>query len=212
MFKKMFSLFMVLTILTGVTITVDATSLSTIWKVYDKDIAVGTSYSGTWNYFHESYPCGADGEYLSIGYSTTTSNEISASASAAITDAVELSLGYSYGKSITFSGTVNTRQLKKGEYVKAYWREVHQIDNLYMRPYDQFAGKWIGNEFTFVQSFKALMPQIRLDYYKNGVKLSYKQPFDMSESKIVDMEQTPTESQYFELVDGEMKLVKTVKY
>lgn len=141
----------------------------------------GTETIGSWVLQYSGAPAGATGETSSISFAVSYNHTFSGSfMSGMIKDAVQVQLGYSYGVSKTFSVTQTSRPLAKGEYVKAY--SINNYEKTTVKQEEIKTTWWsyptpgttvvpTGNT-QYVSSYRAILPQIKLEYWKNGVKVS----------------------------------------
>lgn len=164
---------------------------------------------GKWTHFYTGDPSQRDGEYDSIGHSVTYGHSISGGVAGSVKQKIQLELSISFSKDETFSITKNSAQLKKGEYVKAYWIKsydeyrVKQIDHQHTFGFEQQEnfGPYVKvdryhDEVSYVTVRKALQPKIRIEYWKNGMQV-----------RSANTEDILDHVEYYEFIDGEYQLV-----
>ena len=151
---------------------------------YSKSYGVIYSENSSWINFYIGEPAQRDGEVDTIGHEVSYSHTLSGSLAAEIKDAVQLELGYSFGKSESFSVERSSAELKKGEYVKGYYAKtwsvtpVYQVDSKHTTGWQLIPGS--GGEYEYVDYYetdrttayarRAIAPKLRLDYFSSTTR------------------------------------------
>ncbi len=180
--KKFSALVLVVLLICSVSTSVfaDTWTYSYHWVLTSTEY-VGTETRGNWELKYSGYPSSTDGEYDTISFSESYSHTFTGSFEFnIIKEEVEAQLGYSYGVSQTFGVAKNSRVLAKGEYVKAYsiknYKKTKVTQSEWLMKYFGPRPTTIYDDPTgvtsIVYSYQAIMPQLKLEYWKNGIQVS----------------------------------------
>ena len=174
------------------------------WK--HKNVSKGTQTEGGWNLLYSGAPASADGEIDAISASVSYTHTFSGSFATGIKRTVELELGYSFGHSVRHSISRSSRALKKGEYVKGYYKKTYEVTEIDQTQYVIRRG-WKNSQY-FEQTYatgqtktatakKSILPKIKLEYY-GGSRAR-------SADKLIREE-------YYDFIDGEYVLVSEKEF
>lgn len=190
----------------------------------DHDWSYRIEHSGTSNrnyeLIYEGAPAAANGEYDTISYEVSYSHSITGSIEASLSKKISASLGYSSGKSVSFTIAKNSAQLNKGEYVKAYYAKTYEETTIYQTDHQHVYGWELadGGSYNKVDYYptehktgyghKAIMPKIKLEYYKSGRKI---QKSVARKDSLYINENTKSDeiikTEVYEYVDGEYTII-----
>lgn len=178
------------------------------WILMDIDKDYKTETQGGWELFYEGEPATEGGEYDTVMYDVSYSHSVSASFSTvAIKDAVEAELGFEIGVTESFSSGKNSRLLKKGEYVKAYYMknyDVHKVTEVQVTGSpnnDPYPSAPTRTKFVY----EAINPKIKLTYHMGSTTDSYRLRNTTSQSS------DPYMVEYYELIDDKW-ILTSVEY
>ncbi len=177
--------------------------------------STGTEY-GSWTNFYIGAPATETNEVDTINQTFSYQHTFSGTIAGNLKKDIQVSLGYSFGVSESFSVSRSSRPLKKGEYVKGYFRRTYSTTNI--RQCD--AARTTGFElqpggggvyepvdrtsytYSTLVAKKAIAPQLKLEYYTSNSKSSF--------AAICNYESEAdgllTKVEIYDLVDGEYVL------
>ncbi|MCY6356182.1 hypothetical protein [Clostridium sp. ZS2-4] len=169
------------------------------WTMKPNDIKlIGDKTLGNWVHIYTGHPASRQGEYdtisKEIGYSHTFSGSFTASF---LKQLAQVSLGYSFGTSESFSIAKNSAPLKEGEYVKAYYIKNYDVSEitqreLYFNSNNRPVYKETGKTQK-VTAYKAIFPKLKFEYYnRNGHKVRSLNALD-----------APSKVEYYEYRNGQ---------
>lgn len=179
--------------------------------------SAGTEMSGNWYLFYNGYPAAETGEIDTVTVETSYSHTFSGSFAVDVKENVEFELGYSFGKTESFSVSKASRPLQKGEYIKAYYIKSYELTNVFQRELKCVEGweqqadgtyKYVdyslytGNTKEAVAK-RAISPSLKLEYYKVNITRNA-EGADVNQSSPI-----PTAVEYYEYIDGQYVLVGT---
>ena len=148
------------------------------WRFTTK--SSGTATAGSWTLFYEGEPSKNGGETDTASAGVSYTHTFSGSLTGEVKEKVQVQLGYSFGKSAEFSVSKQSRTLKKGEYVKAYYMKNYELTTVNQTQYKTVRGwqqKYPGGPYEFVNTTsatgktqtatakRAILPKIKLEYY-----------------------------------------------
>lgn len=127
---------------------------------------VGTVSKGGWVHFYTGSPATRNGEKDIISGNITVNKELTGNLKITY-GKLEGILGFSATKKETFSVSKVSAPLKKGEYVKAYYKKLYTKHEVTQRQYVTTNGMTYATQnYAYVYPLNPLMPQIKLEYYK----------------------------------------------
>lgn len=141
------------------------------WRINNIQKNVYTSSNNhDYVFLYESLPVVRDGETVSVSATKGYSHTYSGSMSYTIKKAVQAQLGYSYGTNVSFSVSKTTPPLKKGDYIRAYWRKNYSVSAVYLDyiKYNPYTNEETVEKTSHVVSLEAISPQLKLEYYSNN--------------------------------------------
>ncbi len=128
-----------------------------------------------------------------------------------IKNKVQAELGISFSKTEDFSISKNSAQLKKGEYIKAYWIKTYDVYNVRQKDIQHTVGfkqSYPGGPYEPVNTYntvystvevsKAIHPKLRIEYWKDGKKV-----------RSAGSEDTLEKVENYEFVNGGYQLIFT---
>ena len=170
---------------------------------------------GSWTHCYTGSPAKRDGEYDTVTHSVSYTSTFSGTFGGSIKSSIQVELGVSFSKSESFSISRNSGQLKKGEYIKAYWiknydsYDVKQVD--YQHTYG-FEQKYPYGPYEAVDRYntvvshvtvdKAIHPQIKIEYWKGGNKVSA-----LGADGLMGAGGNLERTEYYEWINGEYQMV-----
>lgn len=180
-------------------------------KYYFSTQRTYTETSGNWALSYEGYPATSAGEYDTATFAKEYTHTFSGSLNLNLKKEIQISLGYSFGTSKEFAVSKNSSALKKGEYIKAYWRKNYNVSQILQTTEHRRLTEITNSNGQHIQqdvlvstdketlyAKEAIMPQIKLEYYING-KLS------RSNKEVI------TREEIYEFIDGNYQLVSTTE-
>lgn len=184
-----------------------------------KIVNSGTS-NGKYQLIYEGAPAAANGEYDTISYEVSYSHSITGTIESSLSKKISASLGYTSGKSVCFEIAKNSAQLNKGEYVKAYYAKTYEETTINQTDHQHVYGWQLAdggtynpvNYYTTVHKtgygHKAIMPKIKLEYYKSGKKIQ-KSAARKASSYINENTKSDEiiKTEVYEYVDGEYAII-----
>lgn len=170
--------------------------LEEIKKNYD------TQTAGDWVLFYEGEPSQEAGEVDTVTASTSYSHTYSGSfGMSAIKQNVQAQLGYSFGVTETFGVSKSSRQLKKGEYILAYYKRNYKLSKSISQKY-YYDTKLITDIYSPTGIYataickEAIQPKLKLEYHQVN---SYRTMNNNSDTLV--------KIEVYEYIDGEYILV-----
>ncbi|WP_313530521.1 hypothetical protein [Anaerotignum sp.] len=164
---------------------------------------------GSWKHFYTGDPTQRDGEYDTASHSVSYGHTYSGSFGGNIKKLIQVEFGISFSKNEEFGISKNSAPLKKGEYIKAYWKksfnsyDVKQTDHQHTFGFEQQGS---GGPYVKVDRYKdvvshvtvdkALQPKIRIEYWKDNKKV-----------RSISNGDTLERVEYYELINGKYQLV-----
>ena len=158
---------------------------------------------GNWTHFATSSKATRDGETDTVSNTVEYSHTFSGSFGGNIKKLVEAQLGYTFGKSVSWSISKTSAPLKKGEYVKAYYiknysvSNIKQTDTMRTTGFEQIGGGQyvpvdrVTTAISYVDAKKALLPKIKLEYWKDNKLLR-----SFNSGSVLE------KTEYYEYIDG----------
>ncbi|WP_343342374.1 hypothetical protein [Terrisporobacter petrolearius] len=186
------------------------------WRIKSikKDDHTSTK-NNKWVLQYEGEPARRNGEYDAIQISTSYSHTYSGGfVLPALKSQAQSSLGYSYGTSKSFSATKNSASLKKGEYVRGYYKKNYSVslvnqEELYFNTSAKPIYKPTGKTKQ-VKSYRAILPKIKLEYVtpkqKSNIYSKIVDETSIENYKVEKIEvYEPNEEGIYELSEVEIK-------
>lgn len=153
-------------------------------------------YYKLWEYKGKTSPATRDEETRSKSVSSTQSHTYSGTIGGNI-KLVEVSLGYSFGTSKTYTDSATTSPLEEGEYVEIYSRDVFEQTVVTSLEYTSLAGqpyKLSSTESAEAREF--VNTEIKFEYYRERNNL-----------RSLDNDDEPFKTEYYEFIDGKLVLI-----
>lgn len=184
------------------------------WRFTTK--SSGTATAGSWTLFYEGEPSKNGGETDTASAGVSYTHTFSGSLTGEVKEKVQVQLGYSFGKSAEFSVSKQSRTLKKGEYVKAYYMKNYELTTVNQTQYKTVRGwqqKYPGGPYEFVNTTsatgktqtatakRAILPKIKLEYYMSRSTRS---------ANILGVDEIPYETEIYEYIDGQYVLTERI--
>ncbi|WP_427338203.1 hypothetical protein [Caloranaerobacter sp. DY30410] len=182
------------------------------WRIKSIIKNIKTETKGNWNLIYEGNPAQRNGETDTISYSTTYSHTYTGSfAFTLLKRQVEFALGYSFGKSESFSGAKTSAPLKKNEYIKAYIKRNYRVskviqEELYYNTKNRPIYKPTGKT-KIVYCYEAILPKIKITYH---MAPNTRSQYKLYNSSLISH---PYREEYYEPTpDGNYRLYKVIEY
>lgn len=209
---------------TKTSLTSQTRAILTPQTTHSYSYTFGTNYTeiGNWTYFYTSSPAQKEGEVDTVQYSASFSHTLSGSLAVQIRERVQGSLGYSFGVSETFSVSRSSAALEVGQYIKAYYARAYDVTPVYQVD-DQHTTGWqlvpgSGGKYEYVDYYnterttayakRAIMPQIKLEYYSGSNSTSYNlNGVDEVNGGIIN---DCIKTEIYEYIDGNYQLIRTI--
>lgn len=175
---------------------------------WEYDLGTPTEQTkGSWTYIYTGEPAQRDGEYDTVSHSVSYGHSFTGSFGGSIKNKVQAELSISFSKTEEFGIAKNSAQLKKGEYIKAYWIKNYDVYNCKQTDHQHtygFEQQYSGGPYVKVDRYqdvvsyvtinKAIQPKIKLEYWKDG-------------NKVRSGEDILERVEYYEFVNGTYQLV-----
>lgn len=178
-----------------------------------------TKTEGSWTLLYSGHPATQNGEVDTVSKSVEYTHTFSGSFAATIKEKIQVELGYSFGKSNSFSVSRSSRALKKGEYVKGYYIKTYEVTEVLQTEYKNRSG-WTqterGGAYHYINETtatgnkktayakKAISPQIKLEYFSSKPGRSTRNAVGANgaDEHLVAVE-------YYEMINGKYELVRS---
>ncbi|KOS66267.1 hypothetical protein AEA09_18785 [Lysinibacillus contaminans] len=183
MFSKVLSILSVLALIfnMGSITTAKADTYYSFWKIESSQKNYTTENVGSWELAYKGTPAKRDGEYDTV--SATIARSASVSGSIQLTKkAISGEVGIALSKEYSIGGSKNSAQLKKGEYIKGYVKQVASVSKVVQRKWEHMGGvNYKSGTTATAYVKKPTGVTIKIEYYKNGVKIrsTNEQPIDV---------------------------------
>ena len=167
-----------------------------------------TQTEGGWILGYTGHPAAKTGEYDSASFGVSYSNSCTGGLNATLTDVIEASLQYTFGKTESWTATKNSAPLNKGDYVKAYWMKTYDVTNITQIETVHHLG-WQGStpvdyytqNMNTLYAKHAILPKLRMEYYnKNGMYASSAVAPDKTETSSTT---TPYKTETYTWINGQ---------
>jgi|GEM_PF-5368641 len=176
MFSKVLAILSALALIfnMGSITTAKADTHWTIWKIESSQKNYTTEEVGSWELAYSGKPAQRDGEYDTVSASISRSSSISGSIQLT-KGAIAGEVGVELSRDYTIGGSKNSAQLKKGEYIKGYVKQVASVSKVIQRKYEHMGGQDYKTGTTATAYVKKpTAVTIKIEYYKsNGSKKSF---------------------------------------
>ena len=163
-----------------------STSSYYYWKIISKS-SYGNITKGDWVHIYTGYPAQGTGEVDSLSFSTSSNHNLTGTINVS-NSLVSAELGYTIGVEQTFTSQKSSRPLKKGEYVKAFYKKAFSRTTLKQQKYYYELGtSYPQNQYATGYSDRAIHPMIKLEYYSSKRSSPEVQYFEFESGNYIEV-------------------------